>query len=206
MRIACMQPYFLPYAGYFRLFAATDLFVVLDDVQNIRRGYLHRNKLLNRAGKPEWITLPIKPCPRDTVIKDLEFSDNQEELWKKQLKKFSMFDGEEFPLSGTPSKFITKSLQGICEQLDIPCHIEYASELDLLPHGLKAQDRILEICNYFHATEYVNAPGGKNLYDFNTFRIHGIELKFLLDWQGSFLSILQHIEEPGLREQIVSQC
>lgn len=205
MRIAINQPYFIPYSGYFRLLAATDLFVVLDSVQHIRRGYLHRNKLLNRAGNPEWLTLPIKPCARDTLIKDLEFSDNKDELWKKQLKKFPIFDGGEFPLYGTPSKFITKSLQGICEQLKLPCHIAYSSELDI-PPGLKGQDRIIAICNHFHATEYINAPGGKKLYNPDAFRLYGMKLKFLPEWKGSYLSVLQHIEEPGLREEIVSQC
>ena len=33
MKVAIMQPYFMPYAGYFRLFAAADLFVALDCVQ-----------------------------------------------------------------------------------------------------------------------------------------------------------------------------
>ena len=45
--VAIMQPYFIPYAGYFRLFTGADLFVVCDDVQFPRRGWLHRNKLID---------------------------------------------------------------------------------------------------------------------------------------------------------------
>jgi hypothetical protein len=36
--VAVMQPYFMPYAGYFRLFAAADVFVLFDCVQFPRRG------------------------------------------------------------------------------------------------------------------------------------------------------------------------
>ena len=57
--VAVMQPYFIPYAGYFRLFAASDLFVIYDCVQFPRRGWVHRNRLLDRSGKLRWLTLPL---------------------------------------------------------------------------------------------------------------------------------------------------
>ena len=46
-----MQPYFVPYAGYFRLFAASDLFVIYDCVQFPRRGWVHRNKMFAADGQ-----------------------------------------------------------------------------------------------------------------------------------------------------------
>jgi hypothetical protein len=72
-----MQPYFLPYAGYFRLFALSDLFVVYDCVQFPRRGWLHRNRLQNINKKPRWLTLPLLKADRDTTrIMDLQFKEN----------------------------------------------------------------------------------------------------------------------------------
>lgn len=44
-RVAIMQPYFLPYLGYFQLMAAVDVFVLFDNVQFIRRGHIHRNRI-----------------------------------------------------------------------------------------------------------------------------------------------------------------
>ena len=38
MKLGIMQPYFFPYAGYFRLFAHVDEFVIFDCVQFRRRG------------------------------------------------------------------------------------------------------------------------------------------------------------------------
>ena len=38
MKIACMQPYFLPYIGYWQLINAVDRFIILDDVQYITIG------------------------------------------------------------------------------------------------------------------------------------------------------------------------
>jgi WbqC-like protein family len=65
LTVAIMQPYFLPYAGYSRLFAATDLFVVYDCVQFPRRGWVHRNRLVNTAGAERSSlpgTLPVLAC------------------------------------------------------------------------------------------------------------------------------------------------
>ena len=45
MRIAVMQPYFLPYIGYWQLLRAVDTFVVLDDVNYINRGWINRNRI-----------------------------------------------------------------------------------------------------------------------------------------------------------------
>src|ERR1700680_3840117 len=72
--VAIMQPYFIPYAGYFRLFAASDLFVIYDCVQFPRRGWVHRNRLVDASGTQRWLTLAIAKGPRGTLIRDLRFS------------------------------------------------------------------------------------------------------------------------------------
>ena len=74
--VAIMQPYFLPYAGYFRLFAATDLFVIYDCVQFPRRGWVHRNRLVDASGKERWLTLPLAKVPQRTLIRDLCFASD----------------------------------------------------------------------------------------------------------------------------------
>ena len=74
--IAIMQPYFLPYAGYFRLIAQTDIFVIYDCVQFPRRGWVHRNKLMDANGEEQWLTLPLEPAPQDVLIRDLAFPDD----------------------------------------------------------------------------------------------------------------------------------
>lgn len=191
MRIAAMQPYLWPYAGYFRLFARTDLLVILDDVQHIRRGWVHRNKLTNRMAVYDWLTLPIKSCPRNTLIKDLEFADNANELWRKSLRKFPLFDedGDDWRLFGKPCEYIVKNLEAICKTLMIPWNVVRSSTI---PSELKRQDRILALCKHFGATEYVNSPGGKNLYDADAFRLNGIQLTFLPQYPNK-KSILQRV-------------
>src|SRR6202011_2722341 len=72
--VAVMQPYFVPYAGYFRLFTAADIFVAFDCVQFPRRGWVHRNRLALTPGNSDWLTLPIQKSDRDTRIDELVFA------------------------------------------------------------------------------------------------------------------------------------
>src|SRR5262245_52093591 len=86
--VAIMQPYFMPYAGYFRLFAATDLFVLYDCVQFPRRGWVHRNRLQDAHGELAWLTLPLAKAPREALIRDMRLSDNAPERLPPQMRRF----------------------------------------------------------------------------------------------------------------------
>lgn len=171
MRIAINQPYWMPYAGYHRLFVASDLFVIYDDVQFIKGGWIHRN-IIN--GK--WHTLPIKRPHLGTLIKDLQ--------WQKNMNYFL-----------NPCAHIIESLKQTCEQLNIPFNVVRSSDLNI-PVGLKGQDRVLAICEHLGATQYINAPGGRKLYDTEEFKNRGIELKFLPEYENK-KSVLERFSIEG---------
>ena len=89
MRIAIMQPYFYPYAGYFRLLYSADIFVALDCVQFPRRGWVHRNQLHDQTGQRNWISLPLLKSNRDTTrICDLKFNSDAKKLFLDQSRRF----------------------------------------------------------------------------------------------------------------------
>jgi len=82
-----MQPYFFPYAGYFRLFAMTDIFLFLDDVQFPRTGWVHRNKFHTINSGIEWITLPLEKGDRNsTKITDLKYREPEEIIIQEYAK------------------------------------------------------------------------------------------------------------------------
>ena len=202
MRIAINQPYFIPYSGYFRLFDV-DLFVFLDDAQYVDRSYINRNILTKNDGSVDWFSIPLKNKPQETKINELEFSLSAADDWKKKLRRFKVFgEGQtlfgyvvaETPRFRTPLYAIGAALDRAREELKISCPTTYSSKItsSLLP-GLKGQDRILAICEHFKATEYVNAPGGKKLYDPVAFRERGIGLKFLKPYGGEKISILERL-------------
>jgi hypothetical protein len=206
VKIAIMQPYFIPYAGYFRLLSATDMFVVYDCVQFPRRGWVHRNQLLNYTGKLEWLTLPLQKQSMDITIQDLLFRDNAAAEWIPQLEYFPAFKKirRSYPnlhdvlsdLNCSPLEYIVKCMREVCQIIDVPFNVQYSSALRI-PKDVRGQDRILEIVKYFDAKDYINAPGGRDLYDSAVFSSQGINLHFLPAYNGEFYSIIESLSEMG---------
>ena len=200
--VAIMQPYFLPYAGYFRLFAGTDLFVIYDCVQFPRRGWVHRNRLVDASGKERWLTLPLAKVPQQTLIRDLCFSPDATDILCERLRTFA--DLAHAPasaspimdalrdVSGTPVTYIERLLNRVVAYLDLPWNVVRSSSLNV-PQSFRGQDRIIEIVRRVGAREYLNAPGGHHLYDRDAFARAGIALRFLSDYSGPNASILARI-------------
>jgi hypothetical protein len=211
-----MQPYFLPYAGYFRLMCDVDVFVALDVVQFPRQGWVHRNQLRGHNGAFGWLTLPLTRAPLDTLIADLRFRDDATEAMESAARRFpAMSDpsGEATALvrdirslKGEPVTFITRLLELTRDLLGLRAPIVRASTLAWSPPAERAE-RILSLCRHFNADAYVNAPGGRDLYDPDVFRKRGIELQFLPDYRGARESILQRLHDstaPALRHEILA--
>lgn len=207
--VAIMQPYFVPYAGYFRLFAAADLFVVYDCVQFPRRGWVHRNRLPDSSGDPRWLTLPLAKAPQDVAIKDLEFAPDAQERLGHDLRRFpslgvnrarpSLLLNALGEVNGKPVDYLVGLLEITCKELGFPFRTVRSSTLGIDP-SLKGQDRILAIARALGANTYVNPPGGKDLYDPATFSVAGITLKFLAPYEGPSWSILHRLLTENARQ------
>lgn len=77
MTCVCIhQPDFLPYLGFFHRLLHVDRFVILDDVQFLRRGWHHRDKIKTPNGA-QWLTLSVRKGPRDQLIKDVRLADDR---------------------------------------------------------------------------------------------------------------------------------
>ena len=212
-----MQPYFIPYAGYFRLFAASDLFVIYDCVQFPRRGWVHRNRLLDGDGRESWLTLPLAKAPRDVRIRDLRFSDDAGRILDDRMRRHTAswpLPRQPEPeivaslknLAGTPVDYLERLLRVIVTGLGLRWQVVRSSSL-AVPDSVRGQDRIIEIARRLGAVRYVNAPGGRALYEPGRFAEAGIELRFLDDYRGPWSSILQRILEEdrqSLSDDIVA--
>lgn len=195
-----MQPYFVPYAGYFRLFAATDLFVLYDCVQFPRRGWLHRNKLLDANGEPQWLTLPLEKAPRDVLIGDLRFRAGAAAEMEEQFRRFPALSAaaaapllaELRDVSGTPVDYIERLLRHAALRLGLPWRVMRSSSLQVDP-AIRGQDRVLAIAQRVGADCYVNPPGGRALYDADRFAAAGIGLRFLPPHEGRYDSIAERL-------------
>jgi hypothetical protein len=203
-----MQPYFVPYAGYFRLLTTADLFVIYDCVQFPRRGWVHRNRLPNQQGEASWLTLPLAKARQDTLIRDLAFQEDASALLAKRLQSFR-FPTESSPefaailamvcaIEQPPIDYLVGLLEYLAEALRLPWQVLRSSSLDVPPevHG---SERILEIARRLGAKRYVNSPGGRELYEPKMFDAAGIELRFLTPYVGSPWSVLWRLacESPA---------
>ena len=76
--VGIMQPYFLPYIGYFQLMNEVDEFVIYDNIQFTKRGWFHRNRILQN-NKDVYISLPIQ--------KDSDYLDVRDRFIAKDFEK-----------------------------------------------------------------------------------------------------------------------
>lgn len=203
--VAIMQPYFIPYSGYFRLMVAADTFVLYDCVQFPRRGFVHRNKLIRTDGILDWLSLPISSCKRETLIRDLRFQDDWGNWWEKSKRRFLALQNSVghaahltqiihscFKEEVSPIELNEVILREVKKLLKIECEFIRSSDLEI-SSLIKGEDRIIAIAKAVGCKTYVNSPGGRNLYDPRKFTASEIDLCFLSDYIGSYASILERL-------------
>lgn len=189
--VALMQPYFLPYLGYFNLIHAVDIFVVYDDVQYMKGGWINRNRIL-LGGKPHYITLSVsrehdgnnisnrylaEPLEDNIgkVLRQLENAYKKAPYFKETMEVVNQIS--EFEQANV-AQFLTHQLQVLNKMLELNRQILSSSELPKRDGGLRGPERVLAICEALACSRYVNAMGGRELYDSTQFYEHGIELNF----------------------------
>ena len=189
--VAIMQPYFLPYIGYFQLMNTVDEFVIYDNIQFSKRGWIHRNRILQN-GQPSYVSLPLKKDSDFLDINERFLSDSFEKDKEKLLskikgtyKKAPQFEKvfpiieEIFNLNETNLfKYIYNSLELLKDFLNIETKLVRSSEIEI-NHNLKSQEKVIAISKALNAEHYINAIGGRELYNKEDFKQENIDLKFL---------------------------
>jgi hypothetical protein len=189
MKIAIMQPYFLPYIGYYQLIGAVDLFIVYDNIKYTKKGWINRNRMLVN-GADVMFSLPLKKDSDALDIRERELAvdfDRAKLLnqWRGAYSAAPFFKGT-FPLLEEivgfqgPNLFsyLFNSLRLTCEHLGLKTSFKISSEIPI-DHSLKKQDKVLALCQATSAKKYINAIGGLELYDSDVFAARGIEFKAL---------------------------
>ena len=189
MKIAIMQPYFFPYVGYFQLINCVDKFVILNDVQYIKRGWINRNKYLFN-NNDEYFTIPVKKFSQKQNILEIKIAKKYDkEKFMRQL--FHAY--QKAPFFDQTNKFLTKiimfpsqnlfeyvyfSISSICKYLNVKTKILISSNI-YQNNSLKSENRIIDICKSLNGTIYINPEGGIKIYKKNNFKKFKLNLKFL---------------------------
>lgn len=187
MKLGIMQPYFMPYIGYFQLMKAVDKYVVYDDVNYIKGGWANRNHILIN-GEKEMFTVTLQKASPNKLFNEIVIGDDFKKLMKTLQMNYSRainFDQTMVLMEriiSFPNKqlavFIANSFREILSYLSVETEILMSSEIPK-DNSLRGKDKIIQICEILDADTYYNAVGGKNLYDQEEFREHGITLNFV---------------------------
>ncbi len=189
MTVGIMQPYFLPYLGYWQLLAAVDRFVVYDDIQYTKKGWINRNRFL-RNGAAAYFTVPLRQGSHLLDVADRAIADDfrPAALLKPMAEAYrhAPFFASAYPvietvISAAPRnlfEYLHYGLTVVAEYLEIRTPVIVSSTV-AVDRSLKSQERVLGLCAALGATRYVNAMGGRELYSLSDFAERGIELRFL---------------------------
>ena len=189
MKLGIMQPYFFPYLDYFDLTNYADKWVVFDNVQYIRHGWINRNRVLHPTEGWQYIIVPVK-VSRNTLIKDVRIAADIK--WDKRIlgqlqhyKKKAPYYDETIHLvddclkkeEPSISRLNVLILKKVCEYLEIRFDYSFFSEMNLDLGPIDGPgDWALRISEAMGAREYVNPAGGAALFDEGKFRESKIKL------------------------------
>lgn len=192
MKVAIMQPYFCPYIGYFQLINAVDKFVIYDDAQFMKGGWINRNRILLNKEKLYKFTLSIANDSYTLNINERYYIDNIKREKNKILKTIrqsyskalyyndvkeliqKIFSIDELNVA----KMNTKSLKMICDYLNIKTEFLISSKIEK-NNRLGGQELVIDINKCLNADHYINTIGGTDLYSKDIFKEHNIKLNFI---------------------------
>lgn len=187
MKLGIMQPYFMPYIGYFQLIKAVDKYVIYNDVNYINRGWVARNNILIN-GKKQLFTISLQGASQNKCFTEIQVLDDFKKLTRtlklnySKAPYFSSIMGMMESIFSFPDRrldlFIRNSFECVLSYLGIDTELILSSDIEK-DNSLKGKDKVLEICSLLRADTYYNAIGGKELYDKHEFADHGISLYFL---------------------------
>lgn len=197
MTLAIMQPYFFPYLGYFQLLAAAETFVFLDDVNYQKGGWINRNRI-KRDGEECWFSIPVRNASHRRKISETKVAEDMN--WREDLLRQLEYAYRDAPYRTEVLDLVLRVLKFETEHI---AHIAKRSVVEVLKRlncsvdlvwtsaiyensHLKGQDRVIDICKCNEASTYINASGGRSLYDERTFFEEGISLGFLQPVANSY--------------------
>ncbi len=211
MNLAIMQPYFLPYIGYYQLMAAVDVFVVYDNIKYTKKGWINRNRMLQN-GTDVMFSLPLKSGSDTLNVCQRELAtDFQRDKLLNQLRgayaraphfepTYAVLEKIVKHEENNLFRFLLHSITTMCAHLGLGTTIRTSSDI-AVDHALKSQDKVLALCNALKADAYINPIGGTELYARETFQAHNIQLKFLqskpleyLQWGQAFVPWLSMVD------------
>lgn len=192
MKVAVMQPYFMPYIGYFQMIKSVDTFIFYDDVNFIKQGWINRNRILLN-NKDFLFTIPLHNATSFSLIKDTLLNEKFYPIWKVKFLQSIAQNYKKAPHYEVVYSLISTVLNTNCQSISelaiesvkmVSGYLNLNTEFYVASERyqniqLEREKRLIAICKNENATNYINAVGGKELYSKEVFKANGIELQFI---------------------------
>ena len=152
-----------------------------------KNSYIKKNSILDN-GAPALISLELIGASQNKLINEIDVGKNTDKILTAIQRRYAKapYFKDVFPLLQTIlsskeknlARFLGYSLMEISRYLGIQTKILYSSEIEK-NNDLKFDARIIDICKRVGADHYINAIGGKELYDKDKFATEGVKLSFI---------------------------
>ena len=190
MKVTIHQPEHFPYMGFFQKMREADLFIILDNVKFRKNYFQNRNKILSKAGKDEWFTVPVEKKSSSKMIKDVMTNTNFD--WRRKLLlKLNQNLNVDLQQIYEPNKLIDinmRSIEWCRNKFDIDVPMVYASDLNV--EGSKSE-LLANLVRAVGADHYISGPSGRDYLDMNFF--NNIEVSFFEPRVKNYYSSLYNI-------------
>jgi hypothetical protein len=183
------QPDFAPYLGFFDRLLHTEHFILLDNVQFIRRGWQHRDRIKTRDGSG-WLTLSLQKGDYHQRISDVRLAPDERwrienlALLRQCYAKAPCFDliypqVEAIYRAGHERliDFNMALLDMALRLLSIDVQMSFASAYPVASSG---SQRLLELVLAVQGDNYLTGPGSRDYLDEALFAQSGVSVS----WQN----------------------
>jgi hypothetical protein len=196
MRIAGIQPGYLPWLGFFDQMLRVDAFVIADELQFTTSGWTHRNRVRGPHGA-HWLTVPTRRR-QGQAIRDVEIDDA--EPWRKDhLRTLGHFYGASPHARGILERLAravepgarlladvsVATIRLIAAELRIATPLVRSSELhlersyaELFPERPGPTHRIIAYMKALGADELIEGETGRAYLDVDLCARHGVAVRF----------------------------
>lgn len=186
MKLACIQPSYIPWKGYFHLIHEADCFVFYDDAQYSKGSWRNRNQIIIN-GSLKWLNIPVNkgawhlPINQVTVAKPFAV-----EHWRllteayRKLEYFPFFQKivEKIICYDEPnlSHLTVFQTLELCKIFGIKTPTVLMSDLKI--NSFKRTEKLLAMCKNLGATEYISGPSAMGYIKEEKFVEAGIKLTY----------------------------
>jgi hypothetical protein len=190
VKVAVMQPTYLPWMGYLALIDSVDIFVFYDDVQFEKQSWQQRNRIKSPVGKELRLTVPVHHN-LNSLVNEVEIANSKfwgRDHWKSIEQSYSkapFFRDYRDKISGIyqyPWTFLANLnidvTQTLAKLASIKLPTIMRSSIFNIPESLHKTDRLAYLLTRFETSEYFTVVGTKGYLEVNKLEELGIKVRW----------------------------